>query len=92
MEDTMDKILQHQKITYELLAALFGKNQYWKMNTAIGQASAWRNPLSYPLLDLNVIKKQTDAAGELADNSQEMPAASGFFISRSFALPLWLIL
>ena len=25
MEDTMDKILQHQKITYELLAALFGE-------------------------------------------------------------------
>ena len=25
MEDTMDKILQHQKITYEMLAALFGE-------------------------------------------------------------------
>ena len=25
MEDTMDKILQHQKITYELLAMLFGE-------------------------------------------------------------------
>ena len=24
VEDTMDKILQHQKITYELLAAMFG--------------------------------------------------------------------
>ena len=25
MEETLDKILQHQKITYELLAALFGE-------------------------------------------------------------------
>ena len=25
MEDTMDRILQHQKLTYELMAALFGE-------------------------------------------------------------------
>lgn len=25
MEETMDKILQYQKLTYELLAALFGE-------------------------------------------------------------------